>query len=155
MAKASITELKDTSDVKQFTTFKVGENLFGLDVISTQEVTKFLPMTNIPLAPFYVHGLINLRGQIATALSLRDLFDIDKKNSPVEPMNVICQGDGVLFSLLVDQIGDVLSVSEDLFEPIIESSNNTASKYMTGVYKIPGALLSILNVNKIIDVLQK
>jgi purine-binding chemotaxis protein CheW len=139
---------------KQFTTFTVGGNLFGLDVVSIQEVTKFLPMTQVPLAPFYVHGLINLRGQIATALSLRDLFDI-KTKGPDEPMNVICQGDGVLFSLLVDQIGDVLSVSDDLFEPISESSNSSASKYMSGVFKIPGALLSILDVTKIIDVLQK
>lgn len=140
---------------KQFSTFYIAGGLYGLDVASVQEVTKTLPMTKVPLSPTFVYGLINLRGQIATAIGLRDLFHLTKENCPEEPMNVVCKGEGLLLSLLVDQIGDVLEVDETLFEPTPDTLSESVSKFMTGVYKTPSALLSILDINKIVEALKK
>lgn len=140
---------------RQFSTFYIAGSLYGLDVASVQEVTKSLTMTHVPLAPSFVYGLINLRGQIATAIGLRDLFQLNKSESPEEAMNVVCKGEGLLLSLLVDQIGDVLEVEQSLFESTPDTLSESISRFMTGVYKTPGELLSILDINKIVEALQK
>lgn len=140
---------------KQFSTFYICDTLYGLEVSAVQEVTKALPMTQVPLAPPYVQGLINLRGQIATAIGMRDLFGLGHQGEPEEKMNVVCKGEGLLVSLVVDQIGDVLEVEESLFEPTPETLLNTVSQFMEGVYKTPGELLSILDIKKIAAELQK
>lgn len=147
--------LKLVGKTRQFSTFYVSGSLYGLDVTAVQEVTKSLQMTKVPLAPSYVYGLINLRGQIATAVGMKELFGLNSGEAQTESMNVVCNGDGLLISLLVDQIGDVLEVDENAFEPTPETLPSSVSQFMFGVYKIPGALLSILDVNKIVEVLQK
>ena len=140
---------------RQFSTFYVAGSLYGLDVAAVQEVTKALPMTRVPLAPTFVDGLINLRGQIATAIGLRDLFELGHGDDSKELMNVVCKGEGLLLSLLVDQIGDVLEVEQSLFEATPDTLPKSVSRFMTGVYKTPGILLSILDINKIVEELQK
>ncbi len=155
MANEAMNSATDAKKSSQFSTFYVSGSLYGLDVAAVQEVTKSLTMTRVPLSPSYVCGLINLRGQIATAIGLRDLFGLDKQDAAAESMNVVCKGEGLLLSLLVDRIGDVLEVDQDLFEPTPDTLPESVSKFMTGVYKIPGALLSILDINKIVEELQK
>ena len=140
---------------QQLSTFYVSGSLYGLPVGSVQEVTKSLPMTKVPLSPSFVSGLINLRGQIATAIGLRDLFKLSQQDTSFEPMNVVCKGEGLLLSFLVDEIGDVLEVDQALFEPTPDTLPESVSKFMTGVYKIPGTLLSVLDIKKIVEELQK
>ena len=140
---------------RQFSTFYVSNRLYGLDVTAVQEVTRTLPVTQVPLAPSFVCGLINLRGQIATAINLKELFELESRTLASEPMNVVCKGDGLLISLLVDQIGDVVEVEESFFEPTPDTIEPSVSRFMTGIYKITGSLLSILDVGKIVEVLQK
>jgi purine-binding chemotaxis protein CheW len=140
---------------RQFSTFLVSGRLYGIDVISVQEITKMMNATKVPLAPTFVHGLINLRGQIATAVGLRELFDLKENQQALEPMNVVCKGEGMLLSLLVDQIGDVIEVDDSNFEPTPETITQSVGRFMQGVYKIPGSLLSIIEVKKIVDVLNK
>lgn len=146
---------ESTEKTRQFSTFYVSGSLYGLDVSTVQEVTKSLPMTKVPLSPQFVDGLINLRGQIATAIGLRNLFNLGHEDKAEEYMNVVCKGDGLLLSLLVDQIGDVLEVDASQFESTPDTLPESVSRFMTGVYKIPGALLSVLDINKIVEELQK
>ena len=142
---------------RQFSTFLVSDRLYGIDVMSVQEITKLISATKVPLAPSFVHGLINLRGQIATAVGLRELFELSDTTSAnsIEPMNVVCKGEGMLLSLLVDQIGDVIEVDEKNFEATPDTITPSVGRFMQGVYKIPGSLLSIIDVKKIVDVLNK
>jgi purine-binding chemotaxis protein CheW len=140
---------------RQFSTFFVSDRLYGIDVMSVQEITKKMNATQVPLAPSFVYGLINLRGQIATAVGLRELFELKDKPQNHESMNVVCKSDGMLLSLLVDQIGDVIEVDDASFEPTPETVAPGVERFMQGVYKIPGNLLSIIEVKKIIDILNK
>lgn len=140
---------------KQFSTFYVANRLYGIDVMSVQEITKKMNATKVPLAPDFVHGLINLRGQISTAVGLRELFLLKDTNLIEDSMNVVCKGEGMLLSLVVDQIGDVIEVDDQLYEQTPETINPDVGRFMSGVYKVPGNLLSILEIKKIIDVLNK
>lgn len=130
----------------QFTTFYLGNDLFGIDVMRVQEITQKTTVVKVPLAPGFVRGLINLRGQIATALGLRQLFELEPA-SEADQMSVVCKVDGNLVSLLVDSIGDVLEVQEDNYEHAPETVRTSVRKYLKGVYKIEGNLLSILDLD--------
>jgi purine-binding chemotaxis protein CheW len=138
---------------QQFATFFLGDATYGIEVMKVQEITRPMPMTRVPLAPPFVKGLINLRGQIATAICLRTLFQIPGA-PPAEQMNMICRVNNLLLSFLVDRIGDVMDVPHDLFEPVPDNVNANIKGYMAGVYKIPESLLSVVEVEKIAKFLQ-
>lgn len=136
------------SSRNQFSTFYIANNLYGIDVMKVQEITKALPMTRVPLSPIYVKGLINLRGQISTAICLKELFKISE-NAVLDQMNVVCRINDILVSFLVDVIGDVLELDDKDFENAPDTLNPTIKQYVKGVYKIPGKLLTIIDVDKI------
>lgn len=140
---------------RQYATFYIADRLYGIDVMMVQEITKSMSITKVPLAPSYVDGLINLRGQIATAVGLRELFNLKDDKKIIDPMTVVCKGEGMLLSLLVDQIGDVIEVDDKDFESTPETISQTVGRFMQGVYKISGNLLSIIEIKKIIEVLNK
>jgi purine-binding chemotaxis protein CheW len=137
---------------QQFFTFYLGEHCYGIDVLKVQEVVRSQPMTRVPLAHSAVRGLINLRGQIVTAIDLRQrlhLADLDAGN---EPVNIVLQTDDGAVSLLVDEIGDVLEVSPQQFELPPETLRGTSREFIRGVYKLSDRLLVILDPERIISI---
>lgn len=141
-------DAKSGNQTQQFSTFYVANRLYGIDVTRVQEVVRPMPMTPIPLAPEYVRGLINLRGQVATAIGLRQLFGL-KGEEPTEFMNVVCKVEGILISLQVDEIGDVIEVEKNYFEPSPKTISDEIKKFMSGIYKLSDSLLSTIDVDRI------
>lgn len=136
---------------KQFCTFYL-ENLFmGVEVSKVQEVLRYQEMTSVPLAPSVVKGLINLRGQIVTALDLRLRLELPPRPEDQLPMNVIIRTSDGAVSLLVDEIGDVLEVSEDKFELAPDTITGMIRQLILGVYKLQENLLLILDTEKSIN----
>jgi purine-binding chemotaxis protein CheW len=87
---------------KQFCTFFLNDLFFGVEVLQVQEVLRCQPMTRVPLSPPTVRGLINLRGQIVTALDLRHRLELPERDAGSQPMNVVVRSDDGAVSLLVD-----------------------------------------------------
>ena len=83
---------------------------FGVDVLRVQEVLRFQPMTRVPQAPDVIEGLINLRGQIVTAIDMRRRLKLAARRGDQAPMNMVVRTEDGAVSLLVDEIGDVLDV---------------------------------------------
>ncbi len=137
----------------QFSTFWVDERLYGVNIQMVQEITKSMNVTEVPLAPDYIKGLINLRGQIATAVSLKELFQIQSQHHHEGKINVVCKSESNLLSLVVDEVGDVLELEDHQFEMTPETVSPSVSRFMTGVYKLPNNLLSVIDIKKIIDFL--
>lgn len=133
---------------EQLTTFYVGDDLFGIEVLKVQEVTGNPLVVPVPLAPSFVGGLINLRGQIATALGLRELFGTSAK-APEERMSVVCRTDGNLISLIVDSIGEVLEVERSQFEGTPDTISPHVRRFVKGIYKMNGVLLSVLDLESL------
>src|SRR5215831_17402923 len=128
-------------DEHQYCTFLVDGQYFGVDVTTVQEVIRYQEMTRVPLASPVVRGLINLRGQIVTAIDLRRRLGLNDRPADELPVNVIVHTDDGAVSLLVDEIGDVLEVSEKLFERPPETLRGTARELIRGAYKLPNQLL--------------
>jgi len=137
---------------KQFSTFVVDRLLFGVEVEKVQEVIRYQKMTRVPLAPHVVRGLINLRGQIVTAIDLRRRLDLHERASGDLPMNVVIRQDDGAVSLLVDEIGDVLEVEEERFEASPETLDRRGRRLIRGVYKLPGSLMHVLDTDATVRV---
>src|SRR5579875_3258105 len=98
----------ETAGTRQFATFFVDGLFFGVDVLDVQEVLRYQEMTSVPLAPEVITGLINLRGQIVTALDLRRRLNLKPRADEDEPMNAVIRTKDGVVSFLVDEIGDVV-----------------------------------------------
>ncbi|MBS2012981.1 MAG: chemotaxis protein CheW [Deltaproteobacteria bacterium] len=137
---------------RQLCTFYLGDLLFGVDVIGVQEVLRYQEMTPVPLTPSVVRGLINLRGQIVTAIDVRARFELPPRASDELPMNVVVRiggNEGGVVSLLVDEIGDVLEVDGRTFERAPETMSSTFRELVPGVFKLSGQLLLLLDAQRV------
>src|ERR1043165_9403518 len=139
------------SDDRQFCTFFVDGLYFGVEVLKVQEVIRYQEMTPVPLAPPVVRGLINLRGQIVTAIDLRRRLELKDRPAELLPVNVGVQTDDGAVSLLVDEIGDVLEVPEKMFERPPETLKGTARELIRGAYKLQDRLLLILDTERTVN----
>ena len=132
----------------QFCTFYLDKLLFGVELKGVQEVIRSLEMTQVPLAPEVVGGLINLRGQIVTAVDLRRRLELEAHTPELRPMNVVVRSADGAVSLLVDEIGDVIEVEETTFEPPPETLRGKVREMILGVHKLESNLLHVLDTEK-------
>lgn len=135
----------------QFCTFTIDGILLGVDVLDVQEVIRHQEMTIVPLAPSAVRGLINLRGQIVTAIDLRCRFGLRSRPAGELPMNVVVRTEEGAVSLLVDDIGDVLEIEDNSFEKPPETLKGAARELISRVSKLNGRLLLALDVKRAVD----
>ncbi|HEX3121512.1 MAG TPA: chemotaxis protein CheW [Candidatus Acidoferrum sp.] len=140
------------SNAQQFCTFYVDRQFFGVPVQQVQEVIRYQEMTRVPLVPRVIRGLINLRGQIVVAIDLRRRLNSPERPENQLPMNVVVRTPDGALSLLVDEIGDVLEVQEETFERPPETLQGIARELVSGVHKLSGGLLLILDTEKAVNV---
>ncbi len=141
--------LDTAADQVQFATFDVAGLRFGVELKCVQELIRYQEMTDVPLAPAAVHGLINLRGQIVIAIDARRALGLPEREAETLPMNVVLRsGDGCT-SLLVDQIGDVVAVRRTNREPAPQNMPACLSSMVHEVYVLPECLLLIPDLQQL------
>ena len=129
----------------QLCTFMVGDLVFALEVTRIQEVILLQQITQVPLASGVIRGLINLRGQIVTAVDLRARLGLPPRpNVEDPPMNVVIRSEEGLMSLVVDAIGDVIEVSDQTFEKPPSTLDDNLKEVVERVCKQPGQLILVL-----------
>jgi purine-binding chemotaxis protein CheW len=136
---------------RQFATFFVSDLFFGVDVLRVQEVLRYQPMTRVPLAPEVIEGLINLRGQIVTAIDMRRRLHLAPRTGDCAPMNMVIRHEDGAVSLLVDEIGDVLDLDSAAFEQPPVNLDPAAREIIGGVYKLKDRLLLVLDTERTVD----
>ena len=141
-----------TQATRQYATFFVDSLFFGIDVLEVQEVLRYQEMTRVPLAPEVIEGLINLRGQIVTAIDMRRRLKLRPRTDGRTPMNAVVRTEDGAVSLLVDEIGDVIAVDAKSFERAPNNMNPEARELLRGVYKQKDRLLLVLDAKKTIGV---
>jgi purine-binding chemotaxis protein CheW len=142
---------EDMSRTQQLCTFFVADRFFGVDVTRVQEVIRYQEMTRVPLASPVIRGLINLRGQIVTALDMRARLGLPSLPSDRLPMNVVVRTDEGAVSLLVDEIGDVVEVADASREPAPETLTGGARDLIVSVCKLKDRLLLVLDTERAIE----
>jgi purine-binding chemotaxis protein CheW len=132
----------------QFCTFYLDKLFFGVEVERVQEVIRYQEMTPVPLAPRAIRGLINLRGQIVTAIDLRRRLDLPELSGDRLPMNIVIRGEEGPISLLVDKIAEVIDPTDKVLEPAPATLSGPSRELIRGACQFPGRLLLVLDLDK-------
>ena len=136
----------------QLSTFHVGRYLFGIDVELVQEIVRMQTITPVPLSGPEIAGLVNLRGEVLTAVDLRARLGLPPAGESHDPVNVVVRLDDEPVSLLVDEIGAVIEVSAVPFETTPSTVDAAVRDLLVGAYTLPDRLLLALNARKILAV---
>ncbi len=137
-------------ETSQFVTFYFGKHFFGLPIDEVIEINKALDITPVPLAPGYVSGVINLRGQILTAIDLATRIGLNSSGDDhaTDSLNNVIMGNREEpVSLLVERIGDVMSIPLEKIESVPDMIHGIETKYVSQVCKLDDQLLIILDSN--------
>lgn len=152
-AEADLTTTDDTaSDFdNQYVSFWIDGQLLGVPVRVVQEVLNSQEIARTPRARPEIAGLLNLRGQIVTAVDLRKRLSLPERDGDSEPMNVVVRQGGESFSLLVDAVGDVIDVGgqqPDAPPPTLDAQWKDVT---SGVYRLEDRLVVVVSVEAILD----
>jgi purine-binding chemotaxis protein CheW len=138
-----------------FATFQLGEFLCAVPAAEVQEVLMDQPRTPAPGAAPCVAGLINLRGNVVSAMDLRLRMGIgapDAIAGSAASMNVVVRCRGEVWSLLVDRIGDVIEVDDEQFELPPDTLRGKLRELIVGAYKLDDRLLLVLDISALLAV---
>ena len=122
-------------NARDFLTIRIAGQIFGIPVLQVQDVLGELRVTKVPLAPPEVLGSLNLRGRIVTAINVRKRLGLPKDKS-ASNMSVVVEYDNELFSLVIDQVGDVLSLQKDSFEKTPATLDPLWKDISAGIYRL-------------------
>jgi purine-binding chemotaxis protein CheW len=139
------------AEKQQFSSFFVDDIFFGVEVAKVQEVISGPEITPVPLSHPAVRGLINLRGQIVTVIDLRRCLQLGERPAGQLLVNLIVYTEDGCVSLLVDQVGDVLSVDEEQFEYPPATVQGRSRELIRGAYKLQGQLMLVLDTDKVVE----
>jgi purine-binding chemotaxis protein CheW len=145
---SATTAARTVPATSQLATFWLDGDLFGVEVEHVQEVLRSQGITRVPLAPPAVAGLINLRGQVVTAIELRERLGRQPRPEGQEAVVIVVRLHGEAVSLLVDSIADVVDVDVRDFEAPPDTLDGAGREIIRGAYKLDGQLLLALDVNR-------
>lgn len=136
----------------QLVVFNIGKELYGVGIESVHEIVKVPDITEVPDAPAFLQGVINLRGKIVPVVDLRKRMKLDGKERTKSSRVLITENDGRLVGLLVDAVSEVLKVPPESVEAPPEMISSIGVEYITGVAKTGGGLIILLNLKKVFSV---
>ena len=142
------TKRSSSTEEVEFSTFRVGDLLMGIDIRHVQEINRFQGITPVPYAPENVRGVINLRGKVVTVLDLRATLQMAPAEDGHSNHIVIVNINEESIGLLVDKIADVIITTAADIEPPPANVSGVDSKYLSGVCKLKSELMVILNVKE-------
>ena len=148
--QTSIHSSEHQDSLLQLVSFTVGNEEFGVDILSVQEINRMLNITPVPDMPPYVVGVINLRGKVIPVIDLRERFGMPKKEHDKNTRIVVVELAGKVVGFVVDGVNEVLRIPSSVTEPPPALVSNAEKDYITGVGKLDDRLLILLNLEKVL-----
>lgn len=130
--------------------FRVGQEVFGVPINLVHEIVRVPEITSVPDSPGCVQGVINLRGKIVSVVDLRRRFGAKDMTPSKKNRILVTEVSGKLVGLIVDSASEVLKIPENEIElpPVFDQGE---SNYVTGVGKLNGRLIILIDLNKILQ----
>jgi purine-binding chemotaxis protein CheW len=145
-------ENEKVSSARQFCTFYLNCLLFGVESQKIQEVVTYRELRPVPLAPPVVTGLMNLRGQVVVALELRRRLEMPDRPAEMTPVCLVVRTAGGTVCLLADEVGNVVEVEEQTFEPSPETLPSRLRSVILGVHQLEHQLMHVLDTDQACEV---
>ena len=140
----------NNSRMTEFVTITIAGQLFGIPTIQVQDAHDTPKVTPVPLAPREVAGVLNLRGKIVTVINLRERLNLAPVGSDETTMSIVVEHGGDLYSLVIDDVGDVLSLPDDQFEKCPATMDPLWREIAVGVYRLDGRLMIMTEVDRLL-----
>lgn len=140
-----------TDTVSQWVTFRLGDEIYGIDVLKVQEVLRITEISPVPGAPDYVLGIINLRGNVVTVIDGRNRFNLPQKESDDASRIIVVDAFDKIVGLLVDNVSEVAYVPDSQIELAPNVGADDSNKFVSGVFNRDGELLIMVDLAKLID----
>lgn len=151
MPPVAATRGSTTGVRREFLTFTVDRQTFGVPLAAVDDVLDERPLTPVPLAPAEVAGSLNLRGRIITAIDVRRRLGMAATAPGAAHMSIVTEHDGELFNLIVDAVGEVIAVGDDRFEDNPVTLDGHWRGFCAGIYRLDSGLMVVLKVEPLLD----
>jgi len=131
--------------------FTVRSQEFGIQAVRVQEISRVLPTTDVPNAPPYIEGIMNLRGRLASVVNFRKKLGFEPKEHDEDTRVIVVELDTFPIGIIVDAVEEVIKIPEEKVQKLPESTTTSASKdYMAGVGMLDKRLIILLDVDKVL-----
>ena len=137
--------------LQEYVTIAIADQLFGIPVLEVHDVLRGLSLTKIPLAPAEVAGALNLRGRIVTAINVRKRLGLPELENDEKGMSIVVEHHGEPYSLMIDNVGEVLSLNLEDLEPTPVTLNACWKEVSGGIYRLENKLLVVLQIERLLD----
>lgn len=144
----------DLEQAQDFLTVFIAGQMFGIPILQVQDVLGKQNVTKVPLAPPEVAGTLNLRGRVVTAIDVRKRLGLTDIPDDSREMSVVVEHGSELYSLIIDRVGDVLTLQKDKLEKNPATLDPLWREVSSGIYRLENELLIIMDVPKVLDSVQ-
>ncbi|NRA87768.1 MAG: chemotaxis protein CheW [Rhizobiales bacterium] len=144
----------DENGTQEYITVVIANQLFGLPILEVQDV--FMPekITSVPLSATEIEGVLNLRGRIVTAINMRKRLGLEVLKDNDEIIAVGIEYNSESYGLIIDDVGEVLKLDKKNFESNPTNLDPKWAQVSAGIFRLEKELLVVLDVNKVLDILQ-
>ena len=140
-----------TAESVQMVGFYVGSQLYALPTLAIQEVIRQQPASQLPMAPSFVSGVINLRGHITPLIRMRALLDMPAAGKDDERFTIICRCRGLQFGVQIDQLQTMYRVMQQELNWNAEASVGANVEFITGLFEVDSKLIPIISIDRLVD----
>jgi len=144
--------VKDITEIRQYLTFKLGEEVFGLDVGKVREILDFTTITKVPRTPEFMRGVINLRGSVVPVVDMRVKFGMSATEKTVNTCIIVAEveleGDTIVLGALVDSVQEVFELEPGQIEPAPRIGTKLKTEFIKGMGKRDERFIILLDVDK-------
>lgn len=139
----------------KYLTFCLRQETYGLEILQVQEIIGMMPVTEVPRTPVFVRGVINLRGKVIPVVDLRLKFAMEGQEDTERTCIIVVQVSdsegGKTMGLLVDEVSEVLDISEDQMEPPPSFGASVQTDFLLGLGKVDEKVIMLLDVDKVLS----
>lgn len=139
----------------EYLTLYIAGQTFGVPILQVQDVLREQTVTRVPLAPPEIAGSLNLRGRIVTAMDVRKRLGMESPEARTKKMGVVVEHDHELFSLIIDDVGDVLTLDQSELESNPVTLDPMIKDISKGIFQLDKKLLVILDIPKLLETVHK
>lgn len=145
-------ETRAAEDARDYVTLTIAGQLFGIAVLAVRDVLGPQRITRVPLSAPEVAGALNLRGRIVTAIDVRRRLSLSARAADNPGMSVVADHNGELYSLIVDAVGEVMTLPSDAYERNPSTLDPRWREVSGGIYRLKGKLLVVLEVARLLEI---
>jgi purine-binding chemotaxis protein CheW len=153
LPKETIMSVSAITETRQYLTFKLGNETFGIDVAKVREVLDFTSITEIPRTPDFMSGVINLRGSVVPVVDLRLCFQMSKtertRNTCIVVVEVMLEGEATVIGALADSVEEVIDLEPDQIQPAPTIGTQIHTDFIKGMGKREAQFIMILDIDRV------